>query len=50
MDVEPEEKFPLPSPHPGWPSQGGIELQHVSAAYGFVFRKRHVVTWLILIS
>ncbi|EAQ84525.1 hypothetical protein CHGG_08539 [Chaetomium globosum CBS 148.51] len=32
-DVEPEEKFPLPPPHPGWPTQGGIELQHVSASY-----------------
>jgi hypothetical protein len=35
-DVEPEEKFELPAPHPSWPSHGGIELQHVSAAYRFV--------------
>ncbi|KAL2134935.1 hypothetical protein VTI74DRAFT_10342 [Chaetomium olivicolor] len=32
-DVEPEEKFPLPSPYPNWPGHGGIELQQVSAAY-----------------
>ncbi|KAL2198275.1 P-loop containing nucleoside triphosphate hydrolase protein [Corynascus similis CBS 632.67] len=36
MDVEPEEKFALPSPHPSWPRQGGIELQHVSASYRFL--------------
>jgi ABC-type bacteriocin/lantibiotic exporter with double-glycine peptidase domain len=36
MDVEPEEKQPQPSPYPNWPSQGGIELQHVSASYRFV--------------
>ncbi|KAK4246305.1 P-loop containing nucleoside triphosphate hydrolase protein [Corynascus novoguineensis] len=36
MDVEPEEKFALPSPHPNWPRQGGIELQHVSASYRFL--------------
>ncbi|KAL2178346.1 uncharacterized protein P884DRAFT_269013 [Thermothelomyces heterothallicus CBS 202.75] len=32
-DVEPEEKFALPPPHPNWPRNGGIELQHVSASY-----------------
>ncbi|AEO59326.1 hypothetical protein MYCTH_52715 [Thermothelomyces thermophilus ATCC 42464] len=35
-DVEPEEKFALPPPHPNWPRNGGIELQHVSASYRFL--------------
>jgi ABC-type multidrug transport system fused ATPase/permease subunit len=38
-DVEPEEKFALPSPHANWPSHGGIKLQHVTASYRWVAAK-----------
>ncbi|KAK4139084.1 P-loop containing nucleoside triphosphate hydrolase protein [Dichotomopilus funicola] len=33
LDVEPEEMFQLPPPHPAWPTEGGIEIERLTASY-----------------